>query len=212
MSVQGTPDESVAYGVLTQMLIEHQQLRPRGAFILCPQLRLLWNPVDRQDRRANLPDIGIGRLMPNGIKLLQGGAEQKAAIIPLMATLPLPSDIIDNTDVRHKVGLAALQAADQVKAAVKNGAVPDDQSIEWIVAIGPYFIVRSFGPFSEAELDTRGHRPNPSGDAIIAELLRVAHDTASITPIPEPLYLIGTSAAADVLETFLDNGNMLYDI
>ena len=156
-----------------------------------------------------MPDIGIGRLLPNGIKHLQGGAEQKAAIIPLVTALPPPSDIVDNTDLRHKIGLAALQAADQVKAGVKNGAVPDDQSIEWIVAIGPYFIV-SFGPFSEAELDTRGHRPNPSGNAIVAELLRVAHDTASITPISEPLYLIG--AAANVLETFLNNGNMLYDI
>ena len=159
-----------------------------------------------------MPDIGIGRLLPNGIKHLQGSAEQKAAIIPLMTTLPPPSDIVDNTDLCHKIGLAALQAADQVKAGVKNGAVPDDQSIEWIVAIGPYFIVRSFGPFSEVELDTRGHRPNLSGDAIVGELLRVAHDTASITPTSKPLYLIGTSAAANVLETFLNNGNMLYDI
>ena len=160
-----------------------------------PAIAATLEPHRPQDRRANLPDIGIGRLLPNGIKHLQKGAEQKAVIIPLMTTLPLPSDIIDNTDLRHKVGLAALQAADQVKAAVKNGAVPDDQSIELIVAIGSYFIVRSFGPFSEAELDTRDHRPNPSGDAIVAELLRVSHDTASITPISEPLYRIGTSAA-----------------
>jgi len=138
-----------------QMLIEHQQLRPRGAFILCPQLRLLWNPVDPRDRRANLPDVGIGRLQPKGTVHLQGGAEQKAPIIPLMATLPCPDSIIDNSDLRRAVARAALQAADQVKAAIKNGAVPDHHSIEWIVAIGPYFIVRSFGPFSEAELDTR---------------------------------------------------------
>ena len=166
MSVQGAPDESVVYGVLTQMLIEHQQLRPRGAFILCPQLRLLWDPIDPKDRCANLPDIGIGRLQQGGITHLQGGAEQKVAIIPPMATLPLSSDIINNTELRRKIALASLQTADQVKAAVKNRAVPENQSIEWIVVIGPYFIVKSFGPFSEAELDTRGHRPNPSGDAI----------------------------------------------
>lgn len=79
------------------MLIEHQQLRPQGAFILCLQLRLLWNPIDLKDRRANLPDIGIGRLQQGGITHLQGDAEQKATIIPLMATLPLPSDIINDT-------------------------------------------------------------------------------------------------------------------
>ena len=84
--------------------------------------------------------------------------------------------------------------------------------IEWIVAIGPYFSVKPFGPFSEAELDARDHRPNPSGDAILADLLNEARETTSITPISEPLHLIGTFPAAEALEKFLHKGIMLYPI
>jgi len=57
----------------------------------------------------------------------------------------------------------------QTKAAIKNGAVPYNEVIEWIISVGPYFIIRRFGPFTQAELDTRGHRPNDSGDADVAD-------------------------------------------
>ena len=42
-----------------------------------------------------------------------------------------------------------------MKVVIKNGAAPEDEVISWIISIGP---------FNQAELDTRGHRPNPSGD------------------------------------------------
>ena len=44
-------------------------------------------------RRSNIPDIGLGRLMPDGARHLQGGAEQKAAT-EVMRNFPNPADII----------------------------------------------------------------------------------------------------------------------
>ena len=70
-SVQGKPIESIGYGVVNEMLIEHRNLRPQGELIIFPQLHLKWNPGKWRDRRANLPDCGLGRLL-NGTIFLQG--------------------------------------------------------------------------------------------------------------------------------------------
>jgi len=59
-SVQGKPNESVSYGVVNEMLIEHRNLCLRGEVLIFPQLCLKWNPRNHRDQRVNLPDCGIG--------------------------------------------------------------------------------------------------------------------------------------------------------
>src|SRR6266511_2392349 len=157
-SVNGDMDESDSYGVMTEMIIEHRAILGRR-FIIFPQLRLYWNPQAHGDRRSNIPDIGLGRLLPDGTRCLQGGAEQKAGI-EAMRNFPDPVDIVNDPTLRAAMHEATLQASDQVKAAIKNGALPHDVPVKWIVAVGPYFTIRQFGPFNEADLITRGHRVN----------------------------------------------------
>lgn len=209
-SVQGALDESVAYGVINEMLIEHKQVLGReGSFIIFPQLRLPWKPEKPGDRRSNVPDIGIGRLGDNGTRLLQGGVEQKAAG-ESMRRLPDPGLLIDENDIRELINRTLLQAGDQVKAAVKNHAIPADRAVRWIIAVGPYFIIHSFGPFSEAALTTRSHRPNDSGDAELTEVAQLMKGRASLIKIDEPLYRIGTEKAACAIHEYLLWGHSLY--
>jgi len=208
-SVQGVLDESVAYGVINEMLIEHKQVLGRDSFIIFPQLRLPWNPEKLKDRRSNIPDVGIGRLMATGTRHLQGGVEQKVAT-DRMRGLPTPDSIVDDGDIRLEINRAAIQASDQVKAAVKNGTVPPNTAIRWIVAAGPYFIIRSFGPFSPAALTTRSHRPNDSGDAMLSDIAQELKDKASSIKIEETLHLIGTEKAAFAVHEYLISGRQLY--
>ena len=70
LSVTGSPDESLSYGVANEMLVEHRNLLGRGSFIIFPQL---WNPKKKQDRRCDIIDIGLGRLTTSGGVYLQGG-------------------------------------------------------------------------------------------------------------------------------------------
>ncbi|KIJ31760.1 hypothetical protein M422DRAFT_70811 [Sphaerobolus stellatus SS14] len=198
--VQEGMDESDCYAVLTEMLIEHRVIRGRP-FILFPQLRLSWNPQMSSDRRSNIPDIGIGRLVDGG-KRLQGGAEQKAAL-KVMRNFPNAADIIDDLDVRRTFHDAQIQASDQVKAAIKNGALPCNIPIKWILAVGPYFTIQHFGPFDEAHLATRGHRPNDSGDAVVADFIESLKATRHSRPISGPLYRIGTPDAASAMHEYL---------
>ena len=97
---------------------------------------------------------------------------------------------------------AIKQESDQVKAVIKNGAAPQDEVISWIISIGPYFIVKSFGPFNQAELDTWGRWPNPSGDAQVAEAIEKAMEQDR-NQIMEPFHLIDTAAAVIAMEEFL---------
>lgn len=86
--------------------------------------------------------------------------------------------------------------SDQVKAAIKNGAIPCDCPIKWVVGCGPYFIIRAFRPYNENELTTHLHRPNDSGDWLMTNLNQEAQATARVKCIEEPVYLIGTLEAA----------------
>jgi hypothetical protein len=146
-------------GPHNQVLVEHKNSLGRGSFIIFPQLRLLWNPRKREDRRCDIPDIGIGRLTAAGTIHLQGGLEQKPAL-GYMKNLPPPSDIFNTDSLRTAINKAAVQASDQVKAALKNGCVPCNSAIKWIIACGPYFVIQEFGPYTADDLTTRGHKQN----------------------------------------------------
>ena len=112
------------------------------------------------------PDLGIGRISDEGDVQLLGGVEQKAGI-EQMRSYPHPDAIREETDARtsfSRLG-AAVQACDQIRTAVRAGALPNNMSIAWIVAVGPYFMFRNFDIFTPDELDTRfTPRPNDSGD------------------------------------------------
>ena len=123
-------------------------------------------------------------------------------MLPMMSQLPAPDAHFELT-VRYAFHLACRQAFDQVKAAIKNGNLPNDKHIQWVVAVGPYFIIKGCGPFTLADLETRGHRPNPSGDSDITEFLTALHKNASSRPLGTPIYRIGTAAAAQALQAYL---------
>lgn len=63
-----------------------------------------------------------------------GGLEIKIVTVKMQG-LPEPQDIINECQVRY---------------AIKNGALPQNREIRWIVAVGPYFVIYS-AQFSEAE-------------------------------------------------------------
>ena len=145
--------ESVGYGLLNEMLDEHRRLRQRGDFLIFPQLQLRWNPRNPRDLRSNLPDLGLGRLIPpDGRLYIQGGAEHKRPILPLMSGLPPLATVHRNSEARDAFASAIKQASDQMKVVIKNGAAPQDEVISWIISVCPYFIVKSFGPFNQAVL------------------------------------------------------------
>ena len=182
-------------------LMKHCTTVPLESFQVFPQLHLRWKPGDLTDRRSLIPDLGIGRLLPGGVFHLQGGVEQKR-MLPEMSQLLAPDAHFEST-VRYAFHVACRQAFDQVKAAIKNGKLPNDKRIQWVVAVGPYFIIKGCGPFSRADLETRGHRPNPSGDSDITEFLTALYENASSRPLGTPIYHIGTVDAAQALQVYL---------
>jgi len=128
------------YGIVTEMFIEHKFLLGWPSFVIFPQLTLPWNPRRPTDPRNNKPDVGFGRLTDTGAPWLQGGAEEKAAIA-MMKGLPPPDEVSKDGKFRDLIQRATAQADGQVKAAVKNSAVPHDCPIKWVVGCGPYFII-----------------------------------------------------------------------
>jgi hypothetical protein len=161
-SVLGTPSEYDAYGVITEAFILHK--KPMNRYTIFPQLFLSWQPDTSSDKRGALPDFGIGRYYnsPPHVRL-QGGAEVKAAI-PLMDSLPPPVIISNLPDVKDTLQTCSFQAEEQAKAAVKGRHLPADQTISWLMFMGPYFTRINIPPFSTAQLETRSHKPNASGD------------------------------------------------
>ena len=192
------------------MLIEHRIVLGRGSFLIFPQLRLPWNLRKSKDRRSDIPDLGLGRFTEAGTVSLQGGVEQKPAIMTIMRDLPPSSAIRELNQFRSTLNFASIQAEDQIKAGVKNGCLSRNTAIKWIIAAGPYFIIRAIGPFTGNELTTRGHKPNPSGDAVLSAMIQDMKDNANEMPILESPYLVGTEAAAFAVHAYLSSGAALY--
>jgi hypothetical protein len=180
------------------------------AFLIFPQLRLLWNPKHKSDRRANIPDIGIGRLTPEGRYTLQGGAELKVAV-DVAKSFPSSSELTRNDEFQASLRAAYIQASDQVKSAIKIGAVANNVPIRWIIAVGPYFTIQSFGPFTKDELDTRGHRPSDSGDYEVSSAIEQWRRDAAEKPLPGSVHCIGTLDGSTALHNYLIESAALYN-
>jgi hypothetical protein len=71
------------------------------------------------------------------------------------------------------------------------------QQLKWLLFVGPYFAEMELGPFSDAELQTRRHKPNTSGDVV--ELL-IARAEKRAPPVQVPLYFLGTVEGATNLK------------
>ncbi|KAE9385724.1 hypothetical protein BT96DRAFT_1006775 [Gymnopus androsaceus JB14] len=210
--LQSPMDESRSYGVLNEALYMHKGIlqQEHGVkFMIIPQLRIPWNPRKKSDKRHNIPDIGLGKLPRDGGIRLQGGAEAKVAV-ECMKSLPSPDTICQDSDFRNALSLASIQGGDQIKSAIKSGFLPDDLSIEWIVMIGPYFVLRYYGPFNEDELLTRGYRPNDSGDAKVSALIKEMKDEARVTTITDPIHILGTPEGAVALHNYLIRSTSLH--
>jgi hypothetical protein len=104
---------------------------------------------------------------------------------------------------RYAFQTGCRQAFDQVKTAIKNGNLPNDKHIQWVIAVGPYFIIKECGPFTRADLVTCGHRSNPSGDAAVTAFLAELHANPTSRPIGTTIHRIGTQEAAQVLHAYL---------
>lgn len=210
MSVEEGFDESTLYGIYNALFHSHS-LKTTESFLVFPQLYLPWKPQSRKDAHRVVPDFAFGRLLRDGTvvrKKIQGGAELKAPL-ESMKQLPHPTAFVDTDLFRELVTLAAIQAEDQIKAAMKSRALGADRA-KWIIGIGPYFLFRNFGPFSPDELDTRGHRPNPSGDSEIADLIARLKKNARNIHVYEKIFCLGTKEAAVALHKYFEETFSLY--
>lgn len=184
-----TKREHVVYGLVLEALLAHRS--PENNYIIFPQLYIDWKP-QTTDKRHVIPDFGIGRYIFNDLCfLLQGGAEVKPMIgglsqnsvsegVPFFWYLKqMHRDNFERAFTTAVSG-AYLQAEDQIKSALKCGHLPykHDMVYQWLIFVGPYFRSYDFGPFNEAQIKTRGHRPNPSGDS--AELNYLLNRSVSL--------------------------------
>jgi len=139
------------------------------------------------------PRQGIGRLTRTGLQML-GGYQVKAAM-ELMRGLPLPTAVKQDKKFQDIVNRMIKRAEDKAKAAFKNKTFPQDVTVNWIILIGPYFLIVPFGPFTDAELYTCSS-DNGNGD------VQMMYD----------LYLIGTKDAAIAFHHYLESSfHLLHD-
>jgi hypothetical protein len=160
---------------------------------------------EESDRRAEVPDVGVGNFTsPGTIPLfkLRFGVEAKRAL-DIMASLPAAASLIGNDDVITAFHRLSFQAKNQAKAAVKNH-YPISQgtaTVQWILLIGPYWAPVTFGPFTEAQLTVRAHKTSSSEDwkESARERKRAAGPPAALSE----LYLLCEEASSQRLEKII---------
>lgn len=171
-AVDNNPKEDVAYAVFVEFLGRHKT--PFERFVIYSQLSLKWKPDVKEDRRLEIPDLGVGNFTAVGAMppfKLRFGVEAKRAIEE-MKGLPPPSSIINNNEVRVAFHTLYFQAQDQAKAAIKGQYPLLGGTVQWILLIGPYWVPVIFGPFTEDELTVRAHKKeSPSGDWLAQVIL-----------------------------------------
>jgi len=188
-AVTDHPTEDVLYAIFHEFAILHQQ---HHRFAIYPQMSLKWKPHDSQDRRSEVPDFGLGNFTPPGVLphfKLRCGVEAKRADY-MMASLPTASSIMGLANIASLFHALSFQAQNQAKAAYKNGYPLSDDGVDWILLIGPYWLPKKFGPFSEAQSTVRAHKISDSAD--FEETLNLLEAMDGPPPILDELYLLGT--------------------
>ena len=164
-AVDNDPKEDLAYAAFVEFLGQHKT--PSERFVIFSQMSLKWKPYIKEDRRLEIPDLGVGNFTTVGATppfKLRFGVEAKRAIAE-MEGLPPASSLIDIDEVRVAFHRLYFQAQDQAKAAIKGQYPLLGGTVQWILLIGPYWVPVMFGPFTEAELTVRAHKKeSPSGD------------------------------------------------
>lgn len=199
-AVINRPREDVVYAVFAEFLAQHKE--PHTRFIIYPQLSLKWNPEDERDKRAEVPDIGVGNFTLPGADppfKLRFGVEAKRSIGE-MDSLPSATSIITQDGVVRAFHALLFQAKNQAKAAIKS-QYAHDNTVQWILLIGPYWMPVTFGPFTAAELTVRAHKPSPSADWL--ESVKEARSIDSLPPPLPELFLLCESASTEHLEAVI---------
>ena len=199
-AVVGRPLEDITYAVFTEFLIQHKD--PGHRFTVYPQLSLKWKPEEETDRRAEVPDVGVGNFTSPGTIpsfKLRFGVEAKRAL-DIMVSLPAAASLVTNDDVVTAFHRLSFQAKNQAKAAVKNH-YPISQgaaTVQWILLIGPYWTPVTFGPFTDAQLTVRAHKTSSSEDwkESARERKRAAGPPAALSE----LFLLCEKASSQRLE------------
>lgn len=200
-AVIGTPREDIVYAVFTEFLTAHKN--PQERFVIYPQLSLKWKPDDPQDKRSEIPDVGIGNFtLPSTTPpfMLRFGVEAKRAV-QSMHLLPSPQSLLGIREVLVAFHRLFFQAKNQAKAAIKNHYPINGNTVDWILLVGPYWRVCTFGPFSEAELTVRGHKQTESADFV-----ETLEEQARINTRPlalSDLFLLSTTESHDHLQALL---------
>lgn len=176
-AVDDNPKEDVAYAVFVEFLGQHKT--PAERFVIYSRLSLKWKPDIKEDRRLEIPDLGVGNFTTVGVTppfKLRFGVEAKRAIEE-MKGLPPASSIINIDEVRAAFHTLYFQAQDQAKAAIKGQYPLLGGTVQWILLIGPYWVPVEFGPFTEAELTVRAHKKeSPSGDWLVQAIINKQKD------------------------------------
>ncbi|KAH9031933.1 hypothetical protein EDB85DRAFT_1890948 [Lactarius pseudohatsudake] len=196
-AVLGHPREDILYAILIDFLALHQV--PLRRFTIYPQMNLKWNPADHNDRRFEIPDFGLVNFTSpntNPPFKLRCGVEVKRSL-EIMSNLPPPVLLTTNYTVMTLFHCLYFQAQTQAKAAYKNSYPLTNDGVQWILVVGPYWLPKIFGPFSEAEL---GVRNKHSDNADIVETTRLIQEMNKPPPELEELYLLGTLESYNRLE------------
>jgi hypothetical protein len=197
-SVENHPAlEDITYPVITEFLLVHK--KPSHRFSLYSQMTLRWNPNRVYDYRSEVPDIRLVNFRRNRPFVLRLGVESKR-MTSKMTNLP-STDIMEwDEEVRDALHTAYYQAEDQAKAAVRGGHALQQQPVDYLLFVGPYWAHVTVGPFSEAQMMVRTHKPSDSGDFL--ETIQ-AKKRLNAPPTQRELFLLGTVQSASKMESII---------
>ncbi|ETW74866.1 hypothetical protein HETIRDRAFT_241971, partial [Heterobasidion irregulare TC 32-1] len=198
------PKEDITYATISEFLRLHDE--PLGRFIQMPQPKLRWNHTSTCNRREEIPDFVLFNmsLISPHIRL-RAGIETKR-LLPTMKNLPTSLSLEENVGVMGLLHLMYYQGEDQAKAAVRSEYVSDNVPIPWLLFIGPYWTPVLYGPFTPQELSVRVHKHHPSAD--FQDSVNAMNKLLG-KPQVRPLFLLGTIAARNRLEQFIQETDVL---
>ncbi|KAM6496228.1 hypothetical protein JOM56_008934 [Amanita muscaria] len=179
-AVVNNPAEDIVYAVFTEFLMKHKV--PPQRFVVYPQLSLKWNPDVEGDKRAEVPDIGVGNFTLPGINP------------------PSNYVLVLKPKAFHRL---SFQARNQAKAAIKNGypIAQNGNMVQWILLIGPYWTPVMFGPFTDTQLTVRALKPTPSADW--KETVKENRRFKGPAPALQELFLLSDDTSAHRLEQII---------
>src|SRR4051794_13275506 len=149
--------EDITYPVITEFLLAHKN--PPHRFVLYSQMTLRWNPDRVYDYRSEVPDIGLVNFRRNRPFIYRLGVKSKR-MTSMMMHLPSTNIMEEDKEVRFALHTAYYQAEDQAKVAVRGDHAPRQRPMDYLLFVGPYWTHVTVGPFTEAQMTVRTHKPS----------------------------------------------------